>query len=191
MRLLIATFLVVAAALTMAHLTVAAQSKVVTLFDFGSRSQLAGWQVVNDDVMGGRSNSSMKYGEDGSLVFTGNVSLENNGGFASIRSGSLNNDFSGHSIVSIRVKGDGKAYRFSVRPRNGSRVPSFQASFETKAGEWKIVDLPYESFVPSFRGWTLKNQPPLEITQNSIVGFTIGNKKAESFTLKVDWIRLR
>lgn len=43
------------------------------------------WYVVNDNVMGGVSNSSMVFTENETLVFKGRVSLDNNGGFASVR----------------------------------------------------------------------------------------------------------
>ena len=45
------------------------------------------WIIVNDNVMGGISNSSLSLNNENNLVFNGNVSLDNNGGFASVRHG--------------------------------------------------------------------------------------------------------
>jgi monofunctional biosynthetic peptidoglycan transglycosylase len=48
---------------------------------------LEDWRIVNDDVMGGVSSSKLYLNEEQNLVFSGNLSLENNGGFASSRMG--------------------------------------------------------------------------------------------------------
>ena len=56
-----------------------------TLFDFSTATNAPAWQVVNDDVMGGVSTSRFSV-TNGVAVFRGEVSLENNGGFASVRS---------------------------------------------------------------------------------------------------------
>ena len=45
------------------------------------------WRIVNDGVMGGISKSNIYLNEVSNIIFAGNVSLENNGGFASIRMG--------------------------------------------------------------------------------------------------------
>ena len=55
------------------------------IFDFNKKSDLQDWIIVNDVVMGGRSSSTFKLDEDGEGVFEGNISLENNGGFSSLR----------------------------------------------------------------------------------------------------------
>lgn len=43
------------------------------------------WQAINDGVMGGVSVSRLRFDSTGYAVFEGVVSLENNGGFASVR----------------------------------------------------------------------------------------------------------
>ncbi|MEL0037316.1 MAG: CIA30 family protein, partial [Gammaproteobacteria bacterium] len=50
-------------------------------------SDVQSWMIVNDTVMGGRSqaNLSLVEGEDEVFRFDGLLSLENNGGFASSR----------------------------------------------------------------------------------------------------------
>jgi uncharacterized surface protein with fasciclin (FAS1) repeats len=58
-------------------------AEAVTLMDFADDSQR--WRIVNDDVMGGISDSRFRI-DGGKAVFTGRLSLENNGGFASVRS---------------------------------------------------------------------------------------------------------
>ena len=48
----------------------------------GGRSQ-GQWSIVNDDVMGGVSQGSAQAVDD-VLLFKGDISLENNGGFSSV-----------------------------------------------------------------------------------------------------------
>jgi monofunctional biosynthetic peptidoglycan transglycosylase len=55
------------------------------VFDFSTASHAAGWQIVNDAVMGGVSDGEFRLAK-GVAIFSGNISLENNGGFASVRS---------------------------------------------------------------------------------------------------------
>ena len=64
------------------------------------------WMVVNDGVMGGLSQSRPEITDRDTLVFTGNVSLENNGGFASIRHGAEPFGLEEGDGILIRVKGD-------------------------------------------------------------------------------------
>ena len=84
----------------------AASDKV--LFDF-SNTNAPAWQVVNDDVMGGVSTSSFRV-TNGIAVFRGEVSLENNGGFASVCSLPSRHDLAGCDAYVIRVRGDGRRY---------------------------------------------------------------------------------
>ena len=57
--------------------------------------QITAWQVVDDGVMGGLSKGNFKSDKKkGNLIFAGNLSLENNGGFSSIRSNPLLIDLS-------------------------------------------------------------------------------------------------
>jgi NADH dehydrogenase [ubiquinone] 1 alpha subcomplex assembly factor 1 len=57
----------------------------MTLFDFSKDSNLSNWRILDDVVMGGRSNGIFKLNEDNHGEFSGKISLENNGGFSSVR----------------------------------------------------------------------------------------------------------
>ena len=56
------------------------------LFDFGDPAAVTEWNAIDDRVMGGVSGSRLRHDPTGHAVFEGSVSLERNGGFASIRS---------------------------------------------------------------------------------------------------------
>lgn len=148
------------------------------------------WQVVDDGVMGGLSKGNLNVSEDGILVFEGKLSLENNGGFSSIRTGNFDKDLSAADGLVARVRGDGRTYQlrlYTDARYRGMRV-SFKAEFPTQEGEWTEVKVPFEDFVGSFRGRLLKDA---EFDPAAVegVGLLLADKKAGPFQLKVDWIR--
>lgn len=142
------------------------------------------WQAVNDGVMGGLSEGQgvMK---DGILYFTGVLSLENNGGFASVRTSDLQSDFSGADGIALKVKGDGRTYQLRLAT-NAPRI-SYQADFATKPGEWLEVKVPFSEMKPSWRGRMLSG-PELDLSKITQLGILLGDKKAGPFALEVDWL---
>jgi hypothetical protein len=159
-----------------------------TLVDFQSATNTAAWQVVNDDVMGGVSTSQFQVVANGA-VFSGVVSLENNGGFASVRSSSVKHDLGGFDAFVLRVRGDGRRYKFTVRTGSGFDTPLYQCAFTTKRGEWQEHRLPFKDFEPTFRGRVLPDVPPLNPANVNSVGFLIADKQAGTFQLEIASIR--
>ena len=154
--------------------------------DFDTDNHLE-WRIVNDGVMGGLSQSTIKLTGESTAVFSGRVSLENNGGFASTRA--LLRDTPGEidSIV-IRVKGDGNRYTIRFRTNNRFDGPAYVAPFETKSGEWTVHDIPLSQFKAQFRGYVLNDQPPLEGDKIKQVGILISDKQEGEFKLEIDYI---
>ncbi|MEZ5199587.1 MAG: CIA30 family protein [Bacteroidales bacterium] len=132
------------------------------LFDFNSSETSGKWYTVNDDVMGGISESSFLMSEDGLALFSGNVSPENNGGFASARAFVRLNSDSKFKGVIIRVKGDGNKYNIRFRTDTGFDGYAYQAKFQTEKDSWIEYKVPFSDFKPTFRGRTLSNKPILE-----------------------------
>jgi hypothetical protein len=159
------------------------------LFDFQTVTNAAAWQVVNDDVMGGVSTSSFRL-TNGVAVFRGEVSLENNGGFASVRSLPARHDLAGGDTFVIRVRGDGRRYKFTVRTDASFDSAIYQCGFPTKKGEWEEHRLPFKQFVATFRGRVLSSEPPLDAARISSVGFLISDKQDGPFELEVAWIKV-
>lgn len=102
----------------------------------------AGWRIVNDDVMGGRSTARLEPGEKG-LLWTGVISLENNGGFASIRSPLDDYDFSAHRGLRFRIKADGRRYAVTAKTRRGFTPVIYLAYVDTRDGEWMDIEVPF------------------------------------------------
>jgi len=162
-------------------------SDSLTIIDFTKNSKLFGWRVVDDIVMGGQSNGKFYINNDGYAVFSGNVSLANNGGFSSLQYRMEKIDVSKYKTIKIRLKGDGKKYQFRVKPNKFNQF-SYTTYFQTKS-EWETIEIKLADLVPTFRGRILDmdNYAGNELEE---LGFLIGNKKNESFQLEIDTIIL-
>ena len=179
-------------ALTLTSLVITMKADTATnktIFDFQAATNSPAWEVVNDDVMGGVSTSRFQVLTNGCAVFSGTVRLENNGGFASVRSAPLRENLTDLTAFVLRVRGDGRSYKFSVRTGAGFDTPLYQLAFTTKRGEWEEHRLPFKDFVPTFRGRILTDVPPLNPAKVTSVGFLISDKQEGSFKLEVAWIK--
>lgn len=160
----------------------------LSIFDFNKNSDFANWYIVNDGVMGGLSSSNFSLNEQGNGVFAGTVSLENNGGFASLRYSFDKIKTDSYQKLVIRVKGDGKRYQLRLKP-NSNDYHSYITHIETSE-EWQEIKVSLSDFYPSFRGRTLE-MPNFSGEYLEDFGILIANKQAEQFKLEIDWIELR
>lgn len=158
-----------------------------SIFNFSQNAQKNSWTVVNDGVMGGVSNSSIKRNTDGHGVFSGTVRLENNGGFASVRHSLDKIKLSQYSKFIIKVKGDGKTYQFRCKSSSNDRH-SYVYEFKT-TGDWQEIEIPFSEMYPRFRGNNL-NMPNYEGETLAEIAFLIGNKVKENFQLEIDYINV-
>ena len=158
------------------------------IFDFNSNSNISNWSVVDDVVMGGRSTGNFKINKNGFGEFYGNVSLENNGGFSSVRYRFSAIEMKGFNEVVLRVKGEVKKYQFRIKDDLNNQY-SFTSIFETN-GEWQTIKISLSEMYPVFRGRKLELG---NFSSESIVeiAFLIGNKTAENFKLEIDNIYLQ
>jgi monofunctional biosynthetic peptidoglycan transglycosylase len=157
------------------------------IFDFSRPSAAEGWYPINDGVMGGASESEFQ-AENGIAVFRGLVSLENNGGFASVRSALGNHDLSAYAGIALRVRGDGKRYKLNLRTDNQFDGINYQTVFTTEPGQWITVRLPFGDFLPSFRGQGLRSADPLDTRRIVTFGLLIADQQAGPFRLEIVWI---
>ena len=159
------------------------------IFDFSSNKTAGEWRIINDVVMGGVSKSSMKLGTDGTAKFSGILSADNNGGFASVRSYVENVDLDDFTGVIIRTKGDGKIYNLRFRTDEDYDGVSYQAKFKSENEEWTENKIPFKDFVPTFRGRTVPNTPELDSKNIKQFGILIADKQFGEFELDVQWIK--
>jgi len=163
-------------------------SNTLSIAEFNPNSKLYNWQVVNDVVMGGRSESGFYLNQEGNAVFKGYVSLENNGGFSMVKNIFPSIEVNKFSKILLKIKGDGKRYQFRVKS-NTNEAHSYISHFLT-TGEWQIIEIPLSDLYPTFRGRKLSipNYPAQLLEEVAIL---IGNKKSESFKLEIKWISMK
>ncbi len=135
----------------------AASSEESMLFDFVEPSAWTYWSIVNDGVMGGVSRSRMVQTEQGTALFAGELSLENNGGFASVEARFAPVDLGMYDGIEITYRADGKRYGFNMRDRRGRTV--YQTDFMTNEGNWENVRIPFDRLTPLNFGRKVKAEP--------------------------------
>jgi hypothetical protein len=162
------------------------QMKVVV--DFAKPGSIS-WSIVNDGVMGGRSTSKMESSRDGTALFEGFVSLENNGGFASTRAALPSLDLSSYAGAILRVRGDGRRYQLRFRADESFDGVAYRAEFDTSPGKWLEVRLPFEDFQATYRGTRLQDVEPLDLARIRQVGFLIADKTEGKFSLEIAWVK--
>jgi hypothetical protein len=157
------------------------------IYRFTTQTKVSEWRIVNDGVMGGISKSSLLLSDSGHGQFSGQVSLANNGGFASIQLNKTIKLMDENKFIVLRVKGDAKAYEFRLKGRI-SQSESYVHQFNT-TGEWENIKLPLSDFYPQYFGRKL-NRPNFNFKSIEQLSFLIANKQEEDFKLLIDWIAL-
>jgi monofunctional biosynthetic peptidoglycan transglycosylase len=125
---------------------------------------------------------------DGTGVFAGHLSLENNGGFASVRTDVSGIDLTGFAGLAVRVRGDGREYQVRLRTDRRFDGIAYTATFQTQRDAWTTVTLPFDAFVPTFRGYVPRNAPPLDPGSVRQLGLLLGDKREGPFRLEVERI---
>lgn len=132
------------------------------LFDFTQYSSNLKevWGALDDVVMGGVSESNIRF-KDAIAEFSGNVSIANSGGFASVRTRNFEPaiDLSSYDGIALRVKGDGNRYKFMLRTESRWDGVAHCHSFDTVAETWITVRIPFTEFIPVLRAKTVSNTP--------------------------------
>jgi monofunctional biosynthetic peptidoglycan transglycosylase len=52
-----------------------------------------------------------------------------------------------------------------------------------------VIEIPFNKFVPVFRGRILNDVEPITPSKIEQLGFLIANKRYEEFKLEIDWIK--
>ena len=158
------------------------------LFTFENSDAAAQWQTTNDGVMGGRSDGWFRINEDKNMEFFGTLSLENNGGFASVRARGSNLGLEKGDSIVARVRGDGREYSLNLYTPTRQMAFSYRAKFRTQKDEWIEVRIPMDEFVATSFGRVVRNQEldPAKVTG---LGVLLGDKKPGPFQLEIDWIK--
>lgn len=161
------------------------QEPAATLEDFDAHHAAGTWKSINDGVMGGLSKGSPLISNK-RLLFKGEISLENNGGFSSIRTSGKTHDLSDYDGIEIRVRGDGRKYYLTARA-NGRRMLAYWSPIQPPKGKWTVIRVPFKSFYATYFG---KKIPALKLNTKKVtsVGFMLYDKKAGPFAIEIDYL---
>jgi NADH dehydrogenase [ubiquinone] 1 alpha subcomplex assembly factor 1 len=159
------------------------------IFDFSKSGDVDVWYALNDTVMGGHSESRMVVAAEGTAAFIGVVSLENYGGFASVRTKSHPYDLSTYGGIELRVRGDGKHYDLNLYGGGNFDGVNYRKGFATLSNEWISVRIPFADLVPTYRGAVLRDVPRLNTSNITQFGLMISDHQAGSFRLELASIK--
>jgi monofunctional biosynthetic peptidoglycan transglycosylase len=140
------------------------------------------WRLTNDTVMGGLSESRLEI-QNTDLLFAGELSLANNGGFASAL-GKLASPATNFNGVQIRASGDGRRYQLRLRQNSNSRAVAWRAYFQADRNP-KRITIPAACFTPVIRGEPVNGVPPICDTRFHYLGFMLTAGQAGPFHLAV------
>ncbi len=157
------------------------------LFDFSNLSRLLQFQNIGDPVMGGRSRSELAM-VDGVLRFSGELSLANNGGFASSYIRGPFPNLEAYSRFQLRVMGDGRRYGFSIKSVISAPSVVHRHYFDTAAGEWIDLTIPIAEMAPRRRGQLLSPSVRVKKSRITEMGFINADKVEGPFELWVSRI---
>ncbi|MGE5239856.1 MAG: CIA30 family protein [Chloroflexota bacterium] len=158
------------------------------IFSFGDRRSASAWVPISDVVMGGVSVGHMESAAGGYAAFTGRVSFENDGGFASVRSEIGLYDLGTYEGLMLRVRGDGKRYKLNLRTDERFDGIVYQTRFGTVPSEWIEVRIPFGDFFPAFRGIRVNDAPPLDTRRIRSFGLLISDRQEGPFRLEIAWL---
>jgi hypothetical protein len=165
------------------------QAQSMVLYDFADQSDVSDWFNQNDTVMGGVSDSASTW-VDGQLVFSGNLSLDNNGGFTSTF-GPINDQLptlmSGAEAIVVTARGDGKTYLMQIRNYDNTR---YVQRFTTVADVEQDYVLPLADFESvDWRLSVIPNAAPIDTSTIGQLGFYLLDKQVGPFELAISMIR--
>lgn len=156
---------------------------------FTEPGEVERWQPINDEVMGGRSNSQLTLLTAGTALFHGVVSLAAGGGFASVRRQDQVYDLSDAGGVKLRCRGDGHLYKFNLRLEKCFDGVVWQAPFDPVPSEWETINLPFSAFVPTYHGHQVARPPEFDPARILSFGLVIGGRQDGPFHLELEWVK--
>lgn len=154
------------------------------LLNFEDSTSFKKWRAVNDGVMGGRSVGRYRLTDQKMLEFYGRLSLENNGGFASIRLPANDLKLREGDLLILKLKGDGRTYNMNLYTQGNLSGFSYRQSFKTLPNKLIEVRMPVENFVATWRGRVFPKQR-LKPDEVAGLGFFLGDKKEGPFSLQL------
>ena len=169
---------------------VMAEESPQKLFEFTGADAAKEWQAVNDGVMGGVSEGKFQIADQKTLEFFGTLSLENNGGFASVRTKAKKLGLVKGDTVVAKVRGDGREYTLNLYLNKPLIAFSYRATIQTKKDEWIEIKVPLDKFEATSFGRVVKDAGAVKRDEVNALGFMVSDKKAGPFKLEIESIQV-
>lgn len=144
------------------------------------------WYSVDDGVMGGVSQSSFSItGDEGR--FHGEMSLENGGGFASVRRepDGFEATLSDVQGITLTVRGDGRTFQLRLKSTALSDASAYRVKFTPAQDSWETLHFPWSAFEAVRRGTVLSDAPGITPSEIHQIGFLIADRTAGPFCLQI------
>jgi hypothetical protein len=160
------------------------------VIDFGtSNGKNKDWILISDNIMGGVSKSKLEY-LDNSFLLTGTISLDNYGGFSSIKTKYENFDLTDYQGVKIRFKSSNQKFAFTLEESKNWTLPNFKGDFNsTKENTWEVITIYFKDFKEYQVGEPTGNKLKTSNLKNVVrLGIITTDKKEGSFSIEVDYV---
>lgn len=160
-----------------------------TLVTFDTKGERLEWYSLGDQVMDGQSDGKLVNSVEGFGLFHGTVRLDNGGGFASVKA-DLPQAFDAfhYSGIELLALGDGKTYKIGLRNTTERRRIVYQHAFTPDTEDWSRIRLPFNDFVPTWRGRTVADAEPLQVGHLASLSLFVSGRQAGEFDLRMrDW----
>lgn len=128
--------------------------------------------------------------EQKTLEFFGTLSLENNGGFASVRTKARKLGLETGDVLVARVRGGGREYSLNLYLNKPLVAFSYRATVQTKTDEGIEVKTPLDKFEATSFGRPVKDAGAVDPKEVNALGFMVSDKKAGAFKLEVGWVKV-
>ncbi|MBA6295226.1 CIA30 family protein [Colwellia sp. MB02u-9] len=153
------------------------------MINFTEQQSLNSWRITNDGVMGGKSQGQISL-QANKAIFSGDISLANNGGFSSVFR-PIEPLAKALETVTIDIEGDGLTYQLRLIVNLDGYRMAYKQSFDTVAGQQTQLSFTLADFQASFRGREIPNAPVLTSENIREVGFLVTSKVAGPFSLVI------
>lgn len=156
---------------------------------FDSPNEQPRWYAVDDGVMGGVSQSTFSV-TDNEGHFHGEVSLENGGGFASVRRepNGFEPTLGDAQGIALTVRGDGRTYQLRLKSTSLGNASAYRVKFTPSQDAWETLHFSWDAFEAVRRGTVLSDAPAVTPSEIHQLGFLIADRTAGPFRLQVSRI---
>ena len=156
---------------------------------FDSPNEQPRWYAVDDGVMGGVSQSTFSVTNNEGR-FHGEVSLENGGGFASVRRepNGFEPTLADAQGIALTVRGDGRTYQLRIKSTSLGNASAYRVKFTPSQDAWETLHFSWDAFEAVRRGTVLSDAPAVTPSEIHQLGFLIADRTAGPFRLQVSRI---